>query len=125
MSAATASLASSQLRALGTAECDALIAHLRPLLGRGGDAEDMAQETIVRALEKRALYDPARPLLAWLKSIATNLATDVLRRRGRVRVHSIESASDVPAAPEPAPASLASAVPAAALDAAIEALPAS
>ena len=45
------------------------------------DAEDLAQETLLRAYSKLGSYDPAHPFLTWLFRIAHNRAVDLLRRR--------------------------------------------
>ena len=42
-------------------------------------AEDVLVETFWRAYRSRALFDPARPLGAWLRRIATNAALDHLK----------------------------------------------
>ena len=47
----------------------------------GADAEDTAQETFVRAFLNRARFDPARPLLPWLLTIARRLCIDRNRSR--------------------------------------------
>ncbi len=43
-------------------------------------AEDLAQETFVRALQRIGSYHYPRPFKAWLYAIATNLARDHYRR---------------------------------------------
>jgi RNA polymerase sigma-70 factor (ECF subfamily) len=48
---------------------------------RSPDAEDLAQETFVRAFVHFERFDPERPLLPWLIAIARRLCVDVLRRR--------------------------------------------
>jgi RNA polymerase sigma-70 factor (ECF subfamily) len=48
---------------------------------RSPDAEDLAQETFVRAFVHFERFDPERPLLPWLIAIARRLCLDVLRRR--------------------------------------------
>ncbi|MBN2583961.1 MAG: RNA polymerase sigma factor [Planctomycetes bacterium] len=47
-------------------------------------AEEVAQETFVRAWEKYHLFDGRGPLVAWLHRIAVNLSHDAVRRE---RVH--------------------------------------
>lgn len=46
-------------------------------------AEDLVQETMVRALERSGQYHGDAPLLAWLRRILHNLAVDRARRSAR------------------------------------------
>lgn len=46
------------------------------------DAEDITQETFLRALRGLASYDTTRPLRTWLYAIAANICRDWARRRG-------------------------------------------
>jgi RNA polymerase sigma-70 factor (ECF subfamily) len=48
---------------------------------RSSDAEDLAQDTFVRAFVHFERFDPERPVLPWLIAIARRLCLDVLRRR--------------------------------------------
>ncbi|HZO38031.1 MAG TPA: sigma-70 family RNA polymerase sigma factor [Methylomirabilota bacterium] len=48
---------------------------------RSADAEDLAQDTFVRAFVHFERFDPERPVLPWLIAIARRLCLDVLRRR--------------------------------------------
>jgi len=50
-------------------------------LVRSTDAEDLAQDTFVRALVHFERFDPERPVLPWLIAIARRLCLDLLRRR--------------------------------------------
>jgi RNA polymerase sigma-70 factor, ECF subfamily len=45
------------------------------------EAEDLAQETFVRALVERERYDPRYPLGPWLVTVARRLCIDRIRRR--------------------------------------------
>ncbi|HBL15667.1 MAG TPA: hypothetical protein DD417_02595 [Elusimicrobia bacterium] len=45
------------------------------------DAEDLAQETFLKAFRNLSQYDPSRPLLSWLFAIAHNTAMDFHRAR--------------------------------------------
>jgi RNA polymerase sigma factor (sigma-70 family) len=47
------------------------------------DAEDVAQETFVRALRAMAGFDAARPIRPWLLEIAANRCRTALARRSR------------------------------------------
>ena len=55
-------------------------------------ADDLAQETLVRALRDAHRYDDKWPLEVWLFRIARNLALDLLRREGRHRRHQDDAA---------------------------------
>lgn len=51
------------------------------LFGQRAEAEDFAQEALVRIYEKRGYYDAQRPLAPWLFTVAVNLGRERLRRR--------------------------------------------
>ena len=53
------------------------------LLGDPDDAEDIAQESFLRAWKYLQRFDPSRPLRPWLLSIAANLARNKRRSAGR------------------------------------------
>ena len=53
------------------------------LLGDPDDAEDIAQETFLRAWNHLNHFDTTRPLRPWLLSIASNLASNRRRSAGR------------------------------------------
>lgn len=53
------------------------------LLGDRGDADDVAQETFIRAFRALDRFDTARPLRPWLLQIAANLARNHRRAIGR------------------------------------------
>src|SRR5215470_9466038 len=61
-----------------------LLAYLTRLVGDREAAEDLCQETFLKALRSWAQHDPAASPLAWLYRIATNSAYDHLRRRRHV-----------------------------------------
>ena len=50
-------------------------------LGDAAEAEEMAQETFLRAYLHRGCHDPIRPVRAWLMAIAAHGCIDRLRRR--------------------------------------------
>ena len=50
------------------------------IVRRPEDAEDLAQETFLRAFRALGRYDPTRPFGAWLHTIAARLCIDHLRR---------------------------------------------
>ncbi|MBI3152301.1 MAG: RNA polymerase sigma factor [Chloroflexi bacterium] len=53
------------------------------LLGDPDDAEDVAQETFLRAWKHLRRFDLTRPFRPWLLSIASNLASNRRRSAGR------------------------------------------
>lgn len=53
------------------------------LLGDPDDAEDIAQETFLRAWKHIQAFDSTRPLKPWLLSITSNLASNRRRSAGR------------------------------------------
>jgi RNA polymerase sigma-70 factor (ECF subfamily) len=67
------------------------------MLGNRCDAEDVTQETLVRAWAGFASYDSARSFDAWILRIATNLCIDRIRRRQRRTEVSLEAYFNVDA----------------------------
>jgi RNA polymerase sigma-70 factor (ECF subfamily) len=53
------------------------------MLGQRQDAEDMAQESLVRALRNLARWDNTRPFRPWLLAIAGNRCRSLLATRNR------------------------------------------
>lgn len=53
-----------------------LVAFLSRRLASAADAEDVAQETFLRAYDRLDTYDPARPFQTWLFAIGKNLAAN-------------------------------------------------
>lgn len=94
--------ASTDLTALMEPYRHELQVHCYRLLGSLQDAEDLVQETMLRAWQKReALREPSA-LRAWLYKIATNACLDKLRQRPR-RILPTQAARglNVPAPPAP------------------------
>ncbi len=58
----------------------------RALAGDTALADDLVQDCVERALNKSHLYDPARPLRAWLYTVLRNIFISGLRRNGRSAV---------------------------------------
>lgn len=58
----------------------------RALVGDAALADDLVQDCIERALLKSHLYDPTRPLRAWLYAVLRNIYISGLRREGRSAV---------------------------------------
>jgi len=67
--------------------------HCYRMLGSYDDAEDMVQETFLRAWRKRADFEGRSSFRAWLYRIATNACIDDSRRPRRVLPHQLEPAS--------------------------------
>ena len=59
---------------------DALYRHAYRLVRDEDDAEDIAQETFIKAYDKLHTFDTTKKLSTWLFRIATNTALDHLRR---------------------------------------------
>ena len=47
------------------------------------DAQDLLQASLLRALEKRVLYEPHAPLFSWVSKIMYNLFVNDYRRRAK------------------------------------------
>jgi RNA polymerase sigma-70 factor, ECF subfamily len=60
-----------------------LVAFLARRLADAADAEDVAQETFLRAYDRLAQYDPARPFATWLFTIGKNVAANHAVARSR------------------------------------------
>lgn len=58
--------------------------HCYRMVGSLQDAEDMLQETFLRAWSKRSTFEGRASFRAWLYRIATNACLDLIRNRGRV-----------------------------------------
>ncbi len=66
--------------ALAGPHLDALYTVAIRMLGNAAEADDIAQDALVRALEQHHRYDAQRPFRPWLLTIAANLCRD--RARG-------------------------------------------
>lgn len=70
-------------------------------LVRSPDAEDLTQDTFVRAFVHFERFDPERPVLPWLVAIARRLCLDLLRRRKvMARVDTLPVTDPPPPGPE-------------------------
>lgn len=70
------------------------------LLGPGPDAEDLVQETFLRAWASFDRFEPGTDARKWLVTIALNAFRDRMRRRGRDPI-SLETLPEAPAANPP------------------------
>ncbi|MDK9697889.1 MAG: sigma-70 family RNA polymerase sigma factor [Siculibacillus sp.] len=91
---------------------EALTPVLRAAAARGlaraglgsADVEDVVQETLLALHLKRHTWDPTRPLMPWVATIARHKLVDGLRRRGRRSEVPVEDFHEILAAPaEPDP----------------------
>ena len=62
-----------------------VLAYLTRLISDREAAEDLCQETFIKAMRGWEQRDPTASVVAWLYRIATNTAYDYLRRRRRIR----------------------------------------
>ncbi len=76
---------------------DRLFRYLRRLLGDETMAEDLFQQTWVRATERIGRYDASRPFGPWILTVGRNLALDHLRR---YRPESLDEGPEPTAPPE-------------------------
>lgn len=67
------------------------------LVHNQSDAEDIAQETFIKAYKSFASYDPSYPFLTWLFKIAHNSAIDFLRAQkpDSLSIHDEENPLDI------------------------------
>lgn len=77
-----------------------LVFLLRKRTGSREDAEDLTQQTLLRAYEKIDQYDPKRSFRSWLFTIAIRLAIDAHRKnRIDTTANGIESLTDTSPGP--------------------------
>jgi RNA polymerase sigma-70 factor (ECF subfamily) len=76
-----------------------ITAYLVRLVGNRETAEDLCQETFLKAMRAWERHDPHASAVSWLYRIATNAAYDSLRRQRALRWTSLDHANDL-AGPE-------------------------
>jgi RNA polymerase sigma-70 factor (ECF subfamily) len=77
--------------------------HCYRMLGSAEDAEDLVQETLLRAWRRRETFSGRASMRAWLYGIATNACLDALEKRSRrLLPHAVTGPADPLAAPPPA-----------------------
>jgi len=79
-----------------------LVTVMQHLVGRGDEAEDLAQEVFLRVFRSRKKYHPRAKFSTWLFTIANNLALNHLRSRQRKPTTSFPGADSGPLGPRPA-----------------------
>jgi len=88
----------SAFRTLSQDHLQAIVTFVYRLLHNHAEAEDVAQETFLRAWTNAAKYQPQARVSTWLHAIARNLAIDHLRKR-KTRGESLEIDDERDAAP--------------------------
>lgn len=73
-----------------------LLAYLTRLVSDREAAEDLCQETFVKALRGWSQRDASASVAAWIYRIATNTAYDFLRRRRRIRFSPLLDIEPIP-----------------------------
>jgi len=74
---------------------------LRMLGGSQPDAEDVVQETWIRAVRRLDGFRWESSLRTWLSAIALNFARETLRKRGRAPLAALPDGFELPAKPRP------------------------
>ena len=60
-----------------------IYAHLYRMVYNREEAEDLTQETFIRAYRKISTYDPSRPFRNWIYTIASNIGRNAARTKSR------------------------------------------
>ena len=69
------------------------------------ELDDIVQDCFLTLHLKRHLWDPTRPLVPWVRALATNKCVDTLRRKGATKTLPIEDFENVLSAPDAQPTS--------------------
>ena len=67
------------------------------IVGNVDDAQDLTQETFIKALQRQEQIKDLEKASHWLSRIASNTAIDFLRRHGRITFSDISELPDPPA----------------------------
>jgi RNA polymerase sigma-70 factor (ECF subfamily) len=78
-----------------------LVNVMHHLVGRGDEAEDLAQEVFLRVFRSRKKYHPRAKFSTWLFAIANNLALNHLRNRQRRPIVALNTRDSGPLGPRP------------------------
>src|SRR5438874_8910686 len=89
-----------------------LVGIMHHLVGRAGEADDLAQEVFLRVYRTRKRYHPQAKFSTWLFTIANNLALNALRSRRRKPALSLPPQESGPLGARPAEQLLAARSPA-------------
>src|SRR5258707_6365071 len=65
------------------------------IVGNVADAQDLTQETFIKALQRQEQLKDELKAAHWLSRIATNTALDFLRRHGRVQYCELDVAPEM------------------------------
>ena len=103
-SAVSVETLAARARAGNRASFDELVVRFRPRLvaflarrvASPADAEDVAQETFLRAFDHLDRYDPSRPFGTWLFTIGKNVAANHVLARTRRATHEQAAAAEPP-----------------------------
>jgi RNA polymerase sigma-70 factor (ECF subfamily) len=82
------------MTAIVVAELPGLLRYARTLTADPHRVDDLVQDTIVRALEKRDSFEGRASLATWLHRIMHNLAVDASRRRGETPADFTDEAAE-------------------------------
>ena len=89
------------VRALAGRKLPRILALAQRMLGDTAEAEDVAQETLIRAWRQAGTWRPgAARFDTWLHRVALNLCYDRLRRRREVTVETLPETTDDGPAPD-------------------------
>ena len=70
-------------------------------MGNVDDAQDLTQETFIKALQRHEQIKDLDKVAHWLSRIASNTAIDFLRRHGRVNFSDIDEIVEYLSVPKP------------------------